>query len=420
MNLGKQLIVPDGDFYSPATLSTIENQVRLTENLVYPITTEGEKSMKADATAINGFATDLDKAAAAIYKAATDQATKNRAITKGFVSTLKANRQRIISQFEAKLAERLEEVREIVHEALNLAWDNKGVKLAFRFGEINDIKESSLTDKGNLTASTKALIENIAQSDLVWQNEIESRTMTVELACHRAGISTPFTPEYIGVVFNDPDRSVFENRLNCMVKAEVERMEAAKAKIIAEQEAIKQREIQAALEAQQAEANRLAQEQAQAEQEEKKRIREANEKAERERLEEEARLYVNPLVERCEPNENRIAELRIMASSHRRSGYPTVSDIYSDAADEIQRQLDNLNEAIATTEEVLEMPTLDEHAEMAAIQEALMDESIVDVLDDEPANYKPTRNDYIELVAHKYRLSTKDAEQALINAFSIF
>lgn len=420
MNLGKQLIVPDGDFYSPATLSTIENQVRLTDNLVYPITTQGEKAMKADATAINGFATDLDKAAAAIYKAATDQATKNRAITKGFVSTLKANRQRIISQFEAKKAERLEEVREIVHEALNLAWDNKGVKMAFRFGEINDIKESSLTDNGNLTASTKALIENIAQSDLVWQNEIESRAMTVELACHRAGISTPFTPEYIGVVFNDPDRAVFESRLTTMVKAEVERMEAAKAKIIAEQEAIKQREIQAALEAQQAEANRLAQEQARAEQEERNRIREANEKADCKYHEATARLYVNPLVEACNPSKMLVIELKSMASTFVRSGYPTVSEIYAEAADEIQRQLDNLNEAIATTEQVLEMPTLDEHAEMAAIQEALMDESIVDVLDDEPANYKPTRNDYIELVAHTYRLSTKDAEQDLINAFSIF
>ena len=420
MNLGQQLIVPNGDFYSTASLSTIENQVKLTENLVYPITTGGEKAMKADATAINGFATDLDKAAAAIYKAATDQATKNRAITKGFVATLKANRQRIISQFEEKKAERLEEVRGIVNEALDLAWDNKGVKPSFRFGEIDDIKESYLTDKGNLTASTKALIENIAQSDLVWQNEIEARTMTVELACHRAGISTPFTPEYIGVVFHDPDRAVFENRLTIMVSAEVERMEAAKDKIIAEQEAIRKKAVDDALAAQQAEANRLAQEQERAEQEEKKRIREANEKAERERLEEEARLYVNPLVERCEPNENRIAELRIMASSYRRSDYHTVAEIYESAANEIERQLDNLKEALATTEQVLEMPTLDEHAEIAAIQEALMEESIIDVPDDEPVNYKPTRNDFIELVAHTYRLSTKDAEQALINAFSIF
>ena len=125
MNLGQQLIVPNGDFYRPATLSTIENQVKLTENLVYPITTEGEKAMKADATAINRFATDLDKTAAAIYKAATDQATKNRTITKCMVSALQTNRKNIISQFEEKKAERLEEVRGIVNEALDLAWDNK-------------------------------------------------------------------------------------------------------------------------------------------------------------------------------------------------------------------------------------------------------------------------------------------------------
>ena len=284
MNLNKQLIVPNGDFYSPATLETIKKQIELTNKLVYPITTEGEKAMKADATAINRFATDLDKTAAAIYKAATDQATKNRTITKCMVSALQTNRKNIISQFEEKKAERLEEVRSIVNEALDLAWDNKGVKPSFRFGEIDDIKESYLTDKGNLTASTKALIENIAQSDLVWQNEIEARTMTVELACHRAGISTPFTPEYIGVVFHDPDRAVFEKRLTIMVSAEVERMEAAKAKIIAEQEAIRKKSVDDALAAQQAEANRLAQEQ----KAELDRIREANERSERERLEEQA------------------------------------------------------------------------------------------------------------------------------------
>lgn len=224
-------------FYLPETQDAIKMAVEQTNGLVYPLDDMGEKMMKSDATAINKFATELDKTAAAIYKSQTEEAGKNRDITKEQVKILKGNREQAIAQFEAAKAKRIQEVQQTLIGALIDAWETKGVNPEFRLGNLPEAKESMVTSTGNLNAESKRIIEQISSNDLAWQNEIQGRSMLVELECRRAGIDTPFSSEYIGRDFNNPNPDVFKTRLATLIQAEIDRMEAVKAKLIAEQEA---------------------------------------------------------------------------------------------------------------------------------------------------------------------------------------
>ena len=243
-SMANLLAMPEGgdEFYSEEIQAKIEEQISLTDNLVgYPLTAEGEKAMNTDATAINKAATALDKTAAAIFKRVTESANANRSTTKAQVDRLKKNRQRILDQFaEAKKA-RIEAIRTALNDALVSAWTERNVAIEYRNGTAPEPKESMLTEKGALTKSTKATIDGLAQADLMWQVEIESRIQSVKLACYEAGINTPFDSETVGQPLYDADRNLFQARLDRLIALDAERKEEierkAKAKLEAEHQA---------------------------------------------------------------------------------------------------------------------------------------------------------------------------------------
>ncbi len=259
--------------YSELTQQEIDKKIALTDNLVYEPNEAGEKSMNADATAINKFATLLDKTSAAIFKRRTESANADRTITKGQVERLKNNRSRAIAQFEELKTARLQAIKETLVDALNAAWQEKEVACAFMKSLAPEPKESLLTDKGVLKSAVKKLIDELAQTDKNAQIEHESRVKDVEIACRRAGISTPFDPETIGPALYDKDKAVFQARLERLIGLDASRKLEIEAKIIRDQEAQKQREIDEALRTQQAEANRIAREEAIAKQAEENRLR---------------------------------------------------------------------------------------------------------------------------------------------------
>jgi predicted XRE-type DNA-binding protein len=259
--------------YSDTTQQEITKKIALTDNLVYEPTYDGEKAMNADSTAINKFAALLDKTSAAIFKRRTESANADRTITKGQVERLKNNRSRAISQFEELKKARMQAIKETLIDALNVAWQEKNVEYAFRKSLAPEPKESLLTEKGSLKTAVKKLIDELAQADKNAQIEHESRVKDVEIACHRAGINTPFDAETIGPSLYDKDKAVFQARLERLIGLDASRKLEIEAKIIRDQEAQKQREINEALRAQQGEVNRVAREEAIAKQAEENRLR---------------------------------------------------------------------------------------------------------------------------------------------------
>ena len=250
------VITPDieSDLYNEVSQKTIEAKIELLGSLAFSDDQEAE--MDETATAMNKFATALDKLSAATYKKVTESASKNRDITKAQVTVIKNHRTRIISQFEAQKKAKLDAIRDILADALATAWEEKGVSLDFRKADLPEPKKSMLTDKGALTLSTKRTIDQLAQDDKNWQLELEGRIKDVKLACHEAGIVTPFTESYIGGVFYGQDRAAFEKRLELLVQEELKRRERDKEKMRLELEAENQRKIDEALRHQEAENKR--------------------------------------------------------------------------------------------------------------------------------------------------------------------
>jgi hypothetical protein len=262
------LVLPESaqdDLYSEASQKAILDNIALTSGLVYEPTDEGEKAMNADATAINKYATVLDKTAAAIFKRRTESANAERAITKGHVTVLLDNRKNMITQFAELKRQRLAAIKSALQEALVSAWQDRGVTEDFRSATVPEPKQSQLTSKGALTTATKNLIEGLAQADYAWQTEMNSRTMLVELECRRAGIDTPFSPVYIGPVFYDKSRQVFDDRLKALIKEDATRKQEQEKQLREKLESEHRKNIDDALMAQQAESDRIAKENAQAE-----------------------------------------------------------------------------------------------------------------------------------------------------------
>jgi hypothetical protein len=265
-NLIDFLTLPEqDDFYDEGTQKTIAENILQTMGLVYPINDEGEKQMNADATAINKYASALDKTAAAIFKRRTESANTDRSFTKRQVEQLQNNRKSIISQFEEEKRKRLAMIGETLKAELIEAWEANSVGDDFRFAKLPEAKESQLTPTGKLTSATKSLINNLAQADFAWQSEINSRNMTVELECRRAGIDTPFSPVYIGTVFHDKNRQLFDDRLKSLIDEDARRKLEQEEKLRNQLEAENQKKLAEALKAQQSEADRVAKEKAQAE-----------------------------------------------------------------------------------------------------------------------------------------------------------
>lgn len=246
----------DDLFYDKKNQEIIISKIALTQNLVY--SPDEEDKMESDSTAMNKFATTLDKTAAAIFKRCTESAAANRGITKSQVAAIQENRQRARSQFaEAKKA-RLQAIKETLVDALNEAYRDRGVDDNFRKGVLPDPKESMLTPKGALTSATKKIIDQIVSDDYAWQMTIQGRIISVELACRRAGIEIPFDVETIGSALYDKNNEMFQARLDRLIELQIIQKQEMEAKIIRDQEAQKQLEIADALRLQQSEADEIA------------------------------------------------------------------------------------------------------------------------------------------------------------------
>ncbi len=249
------------DFYSnPVYDKNLDAAIEATANLVYNLDDSGEKLAKSDATNINKFATLYDKFIAATYKVQTEEVGKWRDVKKAKTKLLLANRQRLIDQFAEKRQERINEITETLTKELLVRRIEKGVKEEFFcVADLSPVVKltGTLTDGGALTKKAKDFIAAIASGELAEQNKIEGRYLILENRCLRADINPPLTKAHFGTVFYASDE-FFNEKLEELIATEVERRAEMEARIIKQQEAQKQRELDAALKAQQAEADRIA------------------------------------------------------------------------------------------------------------------------------------------------------------------
>lgn len=251
------------DFYDKQLDAAIES----TTNLVYPLDGDGEKLAKADATSINKFAKMFDGFIAKTFKSKTSDITLWRDNKKDKTKILYENRKKLLDQFIERRQEVLDKIAIDLDAQLIKERNHAEIDSAFYsnvdFSSLIKLT-GTLTPKGSLTKKATDFIRAIANNEKSEQIRIEGRHLHLENRCLRAEINPPLTHIHLGTDFHAED-DVFNAKVEELVNAEIERKSEMEARIIKQQEAKKQAEIDAALKAQQAEADAIAKSKAQQE-----------------------------------------------------------------------------------------------------------------------------------------------------------
>lgn len=252
------------DFRSNAKYKRdILSAIQTTANLVYPQTDEGEKAMKADAAAINKFAAQFKRFTLDTVKRDTEEVTRWKSEFQGLIYQLLQNRQSALDQFEEARLAKLAEIRSKIMDSLIASWDRYQVKPEYRQGDIEPlVKNSAITESGNLTKKTTESIVVIVQGNLEKQNRTATRYMLIENRCLRADINPPLSHLHFGELFFTADDETFNAKLEALVDEEITRRTEMEARIKKQQEVETQRRIDEALKQQQAEADLIARESA--------------------------------------------------------------------------------------------------------------------------------------------------------------
>lgn len=238
----------------------LDTAIEQTKSLVYPLNESGEKLAKADATAINKFAKAYDGFIALTFKKKTESITLWRDNKKARTKKLLDNRQQLINQFSEMREQKLAEIKATLELTLASLWNESNVRVEFQHdsGFEKLIKLTAVTAKGAITAKTHREIQAIVSHNLAEQTRIDSRVMEIENRCLRAEINPPFSKEYLGDALTGDDDH-FNNKLGELIQLELKRRAEHEERLAKKSEADKQ----AALEAQQAEADTKARAKAQ-------------------------------------------------------------------------------------------------------------------------------------------------------------
>lgn len=281
------LVIADNlpaDFFTNSEYDKrLDAAIDATTGLVYTLDDDGEKMAKADATAINKFATTYDKFIAAVYKSQTEEIGNWRTAKKQKTKKLLDNRQSLLDQFAEQRNRKLKDIEKIVISALETEWIRHGIKKEFQNGNVDSLISltGTLTPKGALTKNAADYIASIVAVNLTEQRRTETRHMTIENRCLREDINPPLTYAHMGESFTADDET-FNAKLDFLILAEKERKKEMEERIKRHQAAENQRKIDDALIAQQAESDRIAREKMQEEQ----RVIESKRREEAAKLEE--------------------------------------------------------------------------------------------------------------------------------------
>jgi hypothetical protein len=266
-NLAIILAVSDelpADFYGNKKYADqLRGAIDLTKGLVYPLDEAGEKMAKADATAINKYATQFKKYINDTFKRETDEVSRWKTNQMALVNELLDNRQKTLDQFAEKRLEKLAEIRTLLVNTLLAAWDEIGVWPEYRKGDIESlVLLGSMTEGGKLTKKADGAVRTIANGNLVVQNRIINRHIMIENRCLRADINPPLSHLHFGELFFTADDATFDAKLEALVDEEVTRRAEMAERIKKQQEAETQRKIDEALKRQQAESEQYEKEKA--------------------------------------------------------------------------------------------------------------------------------------------------------------
>lgn len=250
---------------TPAVISVnfVEIKEALTDALkkydvvVTADTLNDAKKLKVE---LNKNATEFDKRRKAAIETVNGPIKEFDAQMKELVAMCKGGVEKLTTQINVFEKETLNTIRDLLGETLGREWDALDVSAEFRKSNITDlVLLGSITSTGKLTGKVANELKSRALDDKGAENTIKLRLSELENRSYRAGLRAPLTREHVEVFLFAPEAD-YSQRLEAMLKSEVQRQEQAEAQMRQQM-------------AQEQERNRQAEEAA------AQRIREAEERA---------------------------------------------------------------------------------------------------------------------------------------------
>lgn len=138
-------------------------------------------------------------------------------------------RKKIVAQTKKFEEETLVKAQEKVDAEIASLYDELGVRDGYRAASVKAIL-SHLTAKGALSAVGKKAAKEAVQERAAAQSRRDLREANLEIACHRAGLTTPLTVEYISGFVDTKSDEHYEHMLGELISKEVARQEQAEQK----------------------------------------------------------------------------------------------------------------------------------------------------------------------------------------------
>lgn len=138
-------------------------------------------------------------------------------------------RKKIVAQTKKFEEETLVKAQEKVDDEIATLYDEMGVRDGYRTASVKAIL-SHLTAKGALSAVGKKAAKEAVQECAAAQSRRDLREANLEIACHRAGLTTPLTVEYISGFVDTKSDEHYEHMLGELIAKEVARQEQAEQK----------------------------------------------------------------------------------------------------------------------------------------------------------------------------------------------
>lgn len=206
------------------------------------VTVETLPGAKKLATELNQMAKSIDDRRKEAVAAVSEPIREFDDQMKDLVTMCKDGRQKLLEQIKHYEDETREKARELLSEALEQAWFEKGVDPEFRKATIDGlVMLTAITKTGALTAKSLDAIRQRVNDDRSLQDRTNMRLLELENASYKAGLSAPLTRDHVAG-FLMADDTTYQAELKRIIDAEILREQEAqrrmREKLEREQEAM--------------------------------------------------------------------------------------------------------------------------------------------------------------------------------------
>lgn len=187
------------------------------------------KTAKSMAAQINKLSEEIDKKRKLVVNELTTPIKEFEGMMKELNTLCQESRKNLLSQVKVYDKKRLDKVRQLLQKELQNKYIHYGVKEEFQSVKINDLVIlSHLTQGGALAKKARDIIDERVNKVKKFQEKTDTRLLTLETICFKAGLAVPLTRENINHFLMVESDDEYLEKLTSMIANEVTRTQNVK------------------------------------------------------------------------------------------------------------------------------------------------------------------------------------------------